>query len=384
MTKYFYKLGHCQDLAIEEYYQFSGETDFKIDSGWLLGNTHLNVNLTGSLVFNGQVLAMHDKFDEDGLVESLEQVLRDFQENTESSGKKIGLVLPKKYQNLGLNFAKKAGFKKVNVTSKLPNFGSWKSTKNWILLFEFDNKFYFGKILSFSNQEFWSTLDLGLPQGDIEQGIMNLKLGRSLLNLTKKRHIWDPFCGQGRLVAAGFDQKDAYVATDLLETAPEQVKLNYEKAQKIWNWGHKFLQTPVFVSPILQTAQLDARNLSEVDYDMLGKVPQLAIVTEGHLGKNFQSTPSVAEIQAELTKVFDMWKDVLRSADKLKIPEVVFCLPLYLRSKENGDKWIWPKFEDKLIVGTNYKLQKFVNGKTNILYAREQGFVGHLILKVAL
>jgi hypothetical protein len=106
------------------------------------------------------------------------------------------------------------------------------------------------------------------------------------------------------------------------------------------------------------------------------------VVTEGYLGKNFKTAPTKNEIETELETLFKIWKKTIQAADKLKIPEFIFCLPLYLRSQETGDKWIWPQFEEELIQGTGYQLHTFRNGKTNILYSREQGFVGHLIVKL--
>ncbi len=379
--KYFYKLGHCKDLSIEEYFSLSGDANYNIDSHWLIGNLDLNVNLSGSLVFGGEIFGLVSKKDDWGLITIIENAL-DFLKKENPSAKKIGLFLPKRQQPQAIEIAKKAGFKKINLANKLPNFGSWKAVKNWIIVFEFEKEFCVGKIKTFSNQEFWANLDQNLPHKDMEQGIMNLKLARSLLNLTNKQKIWDPFCGQGRLVASGIDLKKHFFVSDILPECTTQSQINFENAQKIWQWGKKYLNIESGLNPLLNSEVLDARFLSKSRN--ISDFRDLAIVTEGYLGKNFQTIPTVAEVQRELSKLYEMWRQVILEVDKLKIPEVIFCLPLYLRTKENGEKWIWPKFEDKLIKQTNYSIFSFRNKKLNILYSRSDSYVGHLITKLVL
>lgn len=383
MTAYFYRLGHCPDLAVEEYHQLSGDTDYQVCRGWLLGKANLPVNWTGSLVFGGQVLAKLGHLNTDILRRELPLVLEISKQIWTTNHKKIGLVLPMAYYQLGLDLAKKIGFKKVKLTSQLPNFGSWKAVKNWVVLFEFAGQFHLGAVLWFSNQEFWAKLDTSLPHSDIQPGIMNLKLGRSLLNLTQKRRIWDPFCGQGRLLVAGFDRKDTYLATDVSIAAIQATQANWQKAEKIWNWGRKFLQVPDCIKSRLVTAELDARHLHTVAANILGDISQLAIVTEGYLGKNFQKVPTAAEIQRELHQVLDIWSQVLRAASQLTIPEMIFCLPVYLRLAGAENQQVYPKFQER-VVTTGYKLLNFQNGRAGILYMRQRSFVGHWIVKAVL
>jgi len=380
--KYFYKLGHCKDLSIEEYFNLSRDVNYDTDSHWLIGHFDLNVNLSGSLVFGGEIFGLVSKKDDWGLIRMIENIL-DLLKEENPSAKKIGLSLPKRQQSQAIiEIAKKAGFKKINLPKKLPNFGSWKATKNWIIVFEFKKEFCVGKIKTFSNQEFWANLDQNLPHKDMEQGIMNLKLARSLLNLTKKEIIWDPFCGQGRLVASGIDLKKHFFVSDILPECATQSQINFERAKKIWQWGQKYLGIESDLDVLLNTEVLDARFLSKSQN--ITDFREVAIVTEGYLGKNFQIIPTVAKVQKELSKLYEMWRQVILEADKLKIPEVIFCLPLYLRTEENGEKWIWPKFEEKLIKQTSYSIFSFRNKKLNILYSRSDSYVGHLITKLVL
>ncbi len=381
---FFYKLGHCPDLAIEEYYQISGSSKYQSDAaGWLLSNHGLNVNDTGAVVFGGKVYSHFFKKNRDKEIEDkLKEALSKFRSETHVN--KIGLVLSKKYHQLGLDLAKEAGFKKINVINRLPNFGHWKSTQNWMVCFEFDKKeYYFGRVLTYSNQEFWASIDRNLPHGNMDEGMMNLKLARSLLNLTQKEKVWDPFCGPGRLVAVGLDLKKEFAASDIRQDSPEEVRINSEKARKIWHWGERFMHVELGDGPQIKTFALDAKRLSSASVNFSKNLnSDWAIVTEGYLGKNFSKAPSKKDIQIELSQLRLLWKKAIQEADKLQIPEIVFCLPLYLRTKETGEKWVWPQFEKELIDNTGYKLYQFCNGKTNILYSREKGFVGHLIMKL--
>mgnify|MGYP003731411763 CR=1 FL=1 len=262
----------------------------------------------------------------------------------------------------------------------MPNFGSWKSLKQWFLVIPLNDYWLVGRVDTYANQEFWSVLDLELPHKSLKSGIINLKLARSLLNLTKKSVVWDPFCGQGRLIVAGLDLKQKFLASDIATNCILETQLNYLQAKQIWskNWQYFHLNGN-FLPAELVTEVLDARTLSKSkNFDTSS---DLAIVTEGYLGTNFTQPPSLQNIQTELQKLIELWSEVIAQASQLKISELVFCLPVYLRSKESKQK-VWPQFQDLLIKKTNYRLCYLCNQKPGILYSRPKSLVGHWIVKL--
>ncbi len=378
--RFFYKLGHCRELAETEYSFLSGDQNYLVDKDWLLGSEFIHVNLTGSLVFGGTILGLVDLTNDFSKVLTLLQenliLLKEFKPDI----KKLGLYLPKIYQLEGLRLAKQIGFRKINLAQQLPNFGSWKSLKQWFLVVPLDRYWLVGKIDNYANQEFWSVLDLDLPHKNLKSGIINLKLARSLLNLTKKSVVWDPFCGQGRLIVSGLDLKQKFLASDIATNCVLETQSNYLQAKSIWSkyWKH-FQLNGNFLPASLVTEVLDARILSKSKN--FYTFSNLAIVTEGYLGTNFTQPPSLENIRIEFQKLFDLWNQVIAQASQLKIPELIFCLPVYLRSKESKQK-VWPQFQDFLVKKTNYRLCYLHNRKLGILYSRPKSLVGHWIVKL--
>ena len=377
---YFYKLGHCQDLAIEEYSFLTGDRSYIVDRGWLLGKVLVNTNLTGSLVFGGSVLGLVSQNDFSKVLELLKFELLAFREANPEI-KKLGVHLPKKYLSDALVLAKKSGFKKVNLAAKVPNFGSWKHVRTWFLVISFRNQWLIGKIDTYSNQELWSLLDQNLPHRNLKPGIINLKLARSLLNLSKKLTIWDPFCGQGGLLVAGLDLKQNFLASDILSSCLLQTQENFIEAKSIWQKNWKHLNFNHDFSPAnLVTEILDARHLSLSKH--FGFFKELAIVTEGYLGDNFTRPPKLLDAHLEFQKIRDLWSQVILQASKLRVTELIFCLPVYLQIQTTNSKPLWPKFQNELIKNTCYRFYQFTNQKSGILYNRSNSYVGHLIVKL--
>lgn len=170
--------------------------------------------------------------------------------------KKIGIAILTSFdQQKVMNLAKKCGSKKINIISCLPNYGHWKSCKKWIVIIQnpirkisqksqensIDNsievknlqnlqfqKLVLFEITGFCNQEYWANMDQNLPSGEMSRGLMNLKLARTLVNLTDKKVILDPFCGSGRTMAAGFGLDKKFILTDIEKVCEQEVWNNLE------------------------------------------------------------------------------------------------------------------------------------------------------------
>lgn len=377
---HFFKLGHQSNIGIAEFEFQTQSQDLVFDSQWLLTNTYFNPISTGSIVYGGKVVGSWDlRSDfENNFYQSLLDFLSDESDST-SKFKKLGLAFPEWLQEKSFKIAKRQGAKKINLLKSrdLPNYGHWKQTKNWLISFEFNGRLFLGHILGYSDQEFWNILDTNLPFGDMHRGIMNLKLGRSLLNLTSKNTIWDPFCGQGRLIMSGLDRKESFIASDI-DYLEDQVRENYE-------FSYDFFQKNYRSADKLDIAKLTTTFTADAGKDNQKKLPtnlnlqNIAVVTEGWLGYNFRKQPTQIQIQNEFQNIEYLWEKVLYEFKTMGISEIIFCLPFY---KQDGE-FIFPNFIFPIIQKNGYK-STFFGAKNYLLYTRKDSIVGHFILKITI
>ena len=377
--QYFFKTGHCRDLSHAEFATLTGgELPDNYTKDFIFSNKRLNIARTGSLVFGGVILYTIPDYDSSKQAE-LHEVLTDSITIARLNGKfkKLGITGPGKYLNGLLPLAKEAGAKKVNILKEqLPNFGHWKSTNDWLLLIPQGKDLHVAEITAYADQQFWAQMDMRLPHGDMQRGIINLKLARALLNLTDKKTVWDPFCGQGRVVCAGLDLKHKFYATDKDEVCVPDVQANVEYATQQLSKRHKKLGT------LEDTFALDARELTDTYFlpqmNRAHTLSDLAIVTEGTLGHNFTAHPTEKDARQELVQIKKLWQTTLQQAHEAHISELIFCLPFYNFKR----KKIVPEFLDELLEGTDYKYTQLAAKQNYILYTREKSHVGHMVLKV--
>lgn len=407
--QYFYKQGHNQQLSQTE---FEFLTDSKIEqknNDWFFSDKYLPANRTGSVVYVGEIIESFAKDSGDKIVldrieseikkiseigeieleypefkdvniakiytqDATEMEIPQFDKEDVERGlisrkinigaKKIGFVVPENLQQASSKVAKINGFKKISFGSfsRGVNFGNWKRTSNWLITFKYNDQLVLGRILSFANQEFWSDIDNKLPHLDMKRGVINLKLARTLMNLTSSKNVLDPFAGQGRVLVAGMDIKSNILASDL-DNMEKDIAENLEKASKLWYNNHLILNTRVNKSNLLKINSEDS----------------LSVVTEGYLGTNFRKYPSDQEMKDEWDKQFKLWKKVLSSAENNKVKELVFCLPFYKTAK---GVFTPDELLKKLASVSEYKFVKL--GKQNhfILYSRADTITGHLVVKM--
>jgi tRNA G10 N-methylase Trm11 len=385
--KYCYKLGHQPLLSFEEFKFLTKAENIQIESDHLLSDTFIDVQDTGGLIYGCEILkTWHKKIELISVEEACrftKQYLINLKDQDQAI-KKLGILLPESWKGRVLSSTKAAGVKKVNLLSsgQVLNYGHWKQTKNWLIFLELGDKTILGRILNYSDQEFWQNLDTDLPAGEMSRGLINLKLGRSLVNLASSQTIWDPFCGHGRLVLAGLDLKEEFHSSDIdAQVLIEDLAKNYDFAADYWR-KYGFKQRPdhnqnlAKLHPVfdLDFAKLDT--ITDISKDILSKT---SIVTEGYLGKNFKMPPNQNEMQQEWKNLEQLWKSAITQANKLAIPEIIFCLPFY----QVRDRQFLPDFVASLIMGTDYKFADF-EGKNYLLYSRKDSFTGHYIVKLSL
>lgn len=369
-TKYIYRLGHQPEFGANEFYAITKIKPEYYNRNYLFSNYSLPINQTGALVFRAEIISIASRENltfKKFFTESLKQAF------TQNPTKKIGISLPNSELNEQqiILLAKTIGYKKINLLAptKEPNIGNLMKTSNWLVALEAENNWILAQIEDYSNQEFWSLLDQQLPITDMKRGVINLKLARTLMNFTDNTKIWDPFCGVGRNLISGIDLKTDFIASDLSpECLPE--------ATKNYNFSCDFYSGDVSKAKLKDIFQADVENLER---DTTGLFNGFAVSTEGFLGQNFTSTPTIGQQRTELAKITKLWQLALKNFQDLKITEIVACLPFYQydNSKITVDL-------PSLLIGNKYKYHIFLNGEKSLYYRRYSSFVGHQVVKFSL
>ena len=360
--KYFYLLGHCPDLSEAEYLRVTGDTNYERLGDYLISDTIIDVNLTGSLVMSGEIIGTSQKPAE--LIEQIEVYL------SENKVREIGLNINQISKNQLYEVVKNF-CKRVNIINIIPNFGHWKSTNNWLITIFTNKSLYLVRLNSYSDQGFWNTLDTSIPCLDMSRGIINLKLGRSLLNLTKSQTIWDPFVGQGRIPIAGVDIKSKFLSSDMDESVMKDLEKNYKFANHFWS---RQRLNKIVTEKIAEIEPPFVCDVTEFNNSQNLYLTEVSIATEGFLGKNFKSQPDERDVKMQSKVVSEMWIKFFENIKDSPIIELVGCLPFY------------PNFElpnyDFLTKLEGFEQVELLPGMKFIEYSRAKTFVGHLIFKV--
>lgn len=405
--KYFYRLGHCRDLAIAEYFSLASriipkprstpsqgvipdsKPEVSFDSQYIMSDQKLDANDFGSMIFVAEVVAQVEVVKTEVKEDFRPKFLAKLDEYLEGSEfKKVGFYLPTFDKKILFPIGKKH-CNRVDILDNLPNFGYWKKTKNWLVSIKFGATIYLCKIISYSDQEFWSEIDQGLPQADMSRGIINLKLARSMMNLVNVDNVWDNFAGQGRVLVAGMDKKKDLYASDIDQVVVTQLFKNLEFAKHFWLTKEYNKQLTINVGELKTNFTLDATKV--IPKDLLDKHFQgqsMAIVTEGYLGTNFRKYPTKKEILEQVNKVNEIWKNVLlnmtvNNSNGVEIDEIVGCVPFYPKFQEREDSAVGyiPEYTF-WFSNPDWQLIQLTPEVKTINYKRENSNVGHLIFKM--
>lgn len=370
-----YKLGHQKDLSILELKQFDDDlTKFKADDVWYLSNKDVDIELLGGTVFKVNILATFEKnTDKEAIFEELKNQISVYGES--HNIKKTGLYTQIDYQNeVVIKELKSVGVKKVQIQKKasVPNFGHWKSTNNWFVIFYAGAKINLGYISQYTDQSNWNYLDSNMPFNDMRRGIINLKLGRILVNFSTISTLWDPFCGQSRLLMTAFDR------TKLLGSDKDQVAITESKqnidfgvnTRGTWQNSVPLKELDLFAFDVYRDNLENALKSHQIDKDF-------CIVTEGYLGPRVNQTPNIESQTKTMDLVSDIWNNFIKKLSKTQCKEIIFCLPI--ANDFDHDEQL------DLYLGKlnflNYKLDK--EFEKAVVYARPKTKIGHLILKLA-
>jgi hypothetical protein len=373
---YLYRLGHEPNLGEAEFRFLKGR-EYVRDGNWLRSDLKCEIGKTGSLVFRAKILDSVEFYDKLTLPEinskiefALTAHLQEF------PTKKAGFAVPKFLDKTFLKLAKSSGVKKVNLlaSGSLPTIGNFEHTKKWFVVAVVAKDLQITEVEEYSPQEFWSVMDEKMPERDMRRGIINLKLARTLLNFTKSKKIYDPFCGLGRNLIAGIDLKKEFVMSDLEQVCIPQAEANFEWAKTYFATDKNFLN-----EPLANLKDSFAQNAANFNPELADVIKNFVIVSEGTLGKNFNTTPNDEQVEKELQKMVNLWQRVLQTNSEYGTSEIIVCLPFYPKFGNSGKINL-----DKILFGSKYKIAPLLPNLQTIEYSRSKSFVGHEVVKFVL
>jgi len=378
MNSYIFKLGHIPDLGQAEIAALldASYSDIAISDGYAFASQPLRANDTGSVVWSGEVL-----FSVDSQLkiwtELKQHVLTQAGQIRSNGVKRLGLVLPKKssqWKSEIIRELKSIGFKGVQLVFGEQNFsfGHYRKNKDWLLVLDTPQATRIIRLLDMSNQEFWSNLDLRLPQRDMKRGIINLKLARTLANLAKNTQLWDPFAGQGRVLAATLDRTTAWIASDIDQACLPELADNVGFAQGFWQrqgrriWG----ATPRTLAEVENIYAVDVAQAADAPFSLKG----YSLVTEGYLGPTLSKNATIDQAERHLSAIVELWTTTLQQLSQMGIQSVVACLPYYSVLPALRYQTVLKQFSQ--IEGVSVAS---LSATDFIVYSREKTRVGHLI-----
>ena len=169
-----------------------------------------------------------------------------------------------------------------------------------IVILHHGEKFIVAKTIGGQDIDRWSFLDYGIPCPDPGKGMLPPKLAQTMINLGlsknyKNNIIYDPFCGNGRVMIQSTLNGFKCYSSDIDDKSVANSKANMQ-------WlGEKFDIKDIYLENIFK---YDATKPGIKD---IVKEKITAIVTEPYLGKPMKIEPSNAYIEktfGELSKIY--------------------------------------------------------------------------------
>lgn len=323
--KYAFLLGGSKDIAIQELISM-GVTNTRESGTFLFGDIDADIPaLQDRLGGTVKISIIRAEEDESSFFSSLLTLLEQ-----SSQGKKVHMmcnvygkpdtevlswVLPelKKQSSVPIRYLNQQ-YKNVASVLFLKRQHE-KQTTEWNCIFD-GKKVYITQTLAAQNVDAYSMRDVARPYRDMKNGVMPPKLCQMLLNIAGGDTVWDPFCGNGTLVAEGVLQGKMMYGSDIVDRLVESTEQNLQWLESVY--ADEF--------PLKQPLQYacfthDVREPSELKVD--------TVCSEGFLGtpmKKFALKKDLLQTDAYLTELYGA--AFSRFAQR-GITRIVICLPWY-------------------------------------------------------
>lgn len=208
--------------------------------------------------------------------------------------------------------------------------------------------------------DWYATRDYQRPTRSAKVGMLPPKLAQIMVNTTSAPVVYDPFCGTGvvlqEALLLGRIARGSDVVPDMVSATQDNLTWLTQQRSDLANWS---------------AAEADARNVAL-------PAGKLAIVSEGYLGPNMSSKPSVQQLEPIITELQALYRDSLANwASQIDSgTEVTLTAPIW----QTPDGWKPLGIVD-LLPDLGYTLRQFAHVKSNaLIYRRPNQFVGRQLL----
>lgn len=235
-----------------------------------------------------------------------------------------------------------------------------------ILIIESDkNELIIAQTTAVQDIDSYSKRDYDKPCRDRRVGMLPPKLSQIMINLAKPSTdsvIVDPFCGSGGLLmeAALFGYK-----SEGSDIADKMVSCSEANTQWLTKEYSGIINKPTIIGALDATT----RAYEYAKYN---------VVTEGFLGENFVSRPTLAKIKGQLPQLQDLYLKFLEhlKMQPIKPSSIVISLPFWILDNQ--------RYYLNIIDGISkmgYNIHEFKSVRASeLLYYREGQFTGRQIL----
>jgi tRNA G10 N-methylase Trm11 len=168
------------------------------------------------------------------------------------------------------------------------------------------NQWWVGVTLTAANIDFYSARDFGIPAPDPVSGMLPPKLAQMMINLavgSKKLHVHDPFCGNGRVVLEAALMGLPASGSDIVET-------KVVAAQKNLMW---LAETAAFSATPEQVWTGDATDADNRERIIANAAPEYVLVGEPYLGKPLRAPLKPEESVAWLKELVPLFENYFQT-----------------------------------------------------------------------
>lgn len=173
-----------------------------------------------------------------------------------------------------------------------------------IILVKYKERYFLGKTIGVQNIKLFSALDYKIPHSDPKEGMVPPKLARMMINLSltldnsnNRFSLYDPFCGQGRIMLEGLYFGFEVFASDIDRKKIEATQKNVTWLIEKFDLSIKkdYFRTHIF----FHDAQIKNQYLKNKKIN--------AIVTEPNLGPVYKKIPINHEIRSNFQKLSKLY-----------------------------------------------------------------------------
>jgi len=227
------------------------------------------------------------------------------------------------------------------------------------IIWQSGNSFLLAHTKANQNLRNYVLRDRTKPFRDAKMGMLPPKLAQILINLANPKNdevVIDPFCGSGTVCAEAAIMGFRTIGSDMSSSFINGAKQNFEFLAEKFRYD-------------VHAGNFEVSRVEDFNFQKY----QGVIVTEGFLGKNFDSNEKISpnKVTLEAERVLEIWEKVFVALQNSPIKTMAFCIPFWKIKPQNIS--IFSKIK-KIAEANNFKIQK------DFLYEREQTLVARQIV----